>query len=63
MIHRVITIITSFCHKTFVVDALRTTMLANSTSVFGLTADYAILIRTTTVLVFIGARLYPRLGV
>ena len=48
---------------TYVVDALRTTMLANSTSNFGLTIDYTVLIIVTTILVFIGARLYPRLGV
>ena len=48
---------------TYVVDALRTTMLANSTSNFGLTVDYVVLIIVTTILVFIGARLYPRLGV
>ncbi len=48
---------------TYVVDALRTTMLANSTSNFGLTVDYVVLIIVTTILVFIGARLYPRPGV
>jgi ABC-2 type transport system permease protein len=48
---------------TYVVDALRTTMLAHSTSVFGLVTDYAVLIIVTTALVLIGARLYPRLGV
>ena len=48
---------------TYVVDALRTTMLANSTSAFGLVTAYAVLIVTTTALVLIGARLYPRPGV
>ncbi len=48
---------------TYVVDALRTTMLANSRSTFGLVTDYAVLIISTTVLVLIGARLYPRLGI
>jgi hypothetical protein len=37
-------------------------MLAGSTSTFGLTRDYAVILLTTTVLVFLGARLYPRLA-
>jgi ABC-2 type transport system permease protein len=48
---------------TYVVDALRTFMLAGSTSSFGLGLDYAIILVTTIVLVLIGARLYPQLGV
>ena len=48
---------------TYVVDALRTCMLAESTSSFGLSVDYAVIIVTTTILVLIGARLYPRLAV
>jgi ABC-2 type transport system permease protein len=47
---------------TYVVDALRTCMLAGSTSTFGLSLDYAVILLTTTILVFIGARLYPRLA-
>jgi ABC-2 type transport system permease protein len=47
---------------TYVVDALRTFMLAGSTSAFGLSHDYAVILLTTTILVFIGARLYPRLA-
>jgi ABC-2 type transport system permease protein len=47
---------------TYVVDALRTFMLANSTSTFGLSQDYAVILLTTIALVFIGARLYPRLA-
>jgi ABC-2 type transport system permease protein len=47
---------------TYVVDALRTCMLAGSTSAFGLGLDYAVILLTTTILVFIGARLYPRLA-
>jgi ABC-2 type transport system permease protein len=47
---------------TYVVDALRTFMLAGSASSFGLSRDYAVILVTTTVLVFIGARLYPRLA-
>jgi ABC-type polysaccharide/polyol phosphate export permease len=47
---------------TYVVDALRTFMLAGSTSTFGLSHDYAVILLTTTTLVFIGARLYPRLA-
>jgi ABC-2 type transport system permease protein len=47
---------------TYVVDALRTYMLAGSVSTFGLGRDYAVIILTTTVLVFVGAKLYPRLA-
>jgi ABC-2 type transport system permease protein len=48
---------------TYVVDALRTFMLADSTSAFGSGLDYAVILLTTTILVFVGARLYPRLAV
>jgi ABC-2 type transport system permease protein len=47
---------------TYVVDALRTFMLAGSTSTFGLSLDSAVILLTMTILVFIGARLYPRLA-
>jgi ABC-2 type transport system permease protein len=47
---------------TYVVDALRTFMLAGSASAFSVMQDYAVILLTTTVLVLIGARLYPRLG-
>ena len=47
---------------TYVVDALRTCMLAGSESSFGLAEDYAVILVTTIVLVIIGARLYPRLA-
>jgi len=47
---------------TYVVDALRTSMLADSTSTFGLSFDYAVICLTTIILIFIGARLYPRLA-
>jgi ABC-2 type transport system permease protein len=47
---------------TYLVDALRTVMLASSTSSFGLGLDYAVILLTTTILVVIGARLYPRLA-
>jgi ABC-2 type transport system permease protein len=46
---------------TYVVDALHTCMLAGSTSTFGLSLDYTVILVTTTVLVLVGARLYPRL--
>jgi ABC-type multidrug transport system permease subunit len=48
---------------TYVVDALRTSMLAGSASSFGLGLDYAVILLTTIVMVFIGSRLYPQLGV
>ena len=43
-------------------DALRTLMLAGSTSSFGLGVDYAVILITASILVLIGARLYPRLA-
>jgi ABC-2 type transport system permease protein len=42
------------------VDALRALMLQGGTSTFGLPTDYAVLLLTTAVLVFVGAYLYPR---
>jgi ABC-2 type transport system permease protein len=47
---------------TYVVDALRTFMLAGSTSTFSLSQDYAVIVLTTAALVFIASRLYPRLA-
>jgi ABC-2 type transport system permease protein len=47
---------------TYVVDALRTLMLAGSTSAFGLGLDYGVILVTATVLIVIGATLYPRLA-
>ena len=44
---------------TYQVDALRALMLAGGVSVFGLGTDFAVLIGVTTVLVFVGAGLYP----
>ena len=48
---------------TYVVDALRSSVLAGSSSVFGLGMDYADILVTTIVLVMVGARLYPRLAI
>jgi len=47
---------------TYVVDALRTCMLAGSASSFSLAHDYTVIVLTTTILIVIGARLYPRLA-
>jgi ABC-2 type transport system permease protein len=47
---------------TYVVDALRTCMLAGSASTFGLSYDYVVILLTTTILVITGAQLYPRLA-
>jgi ABC-2 type transport system permease protein len=47
---------------TYVVDALRTFMLAGSTSAFGARLDYTVILLTTTILILIGARWYPRLA-
>jgi ABC-2 type transport system permease protein len=55
--------IISHCNPlTYVVDALRTFMLAGSASALGLGRDYAVILLTTAILVFVGARLYPRLA-
>ena len=45
------------------VDALRALMLAGGTSGFGLGLDFAVLVGATTVLILIGAALYPRVVV
>jgi ABC-2 type transport system permease protein len=55
-------VISRFNPLTYVVDALRTFMLAGSTSTFSLSQDYAVIVLTTIVLVIIGARLYPNLA-
>jgi ABC-type multidrug transport system permease subunit len=47
---------------TYVVDALRATMPAGSPSTLGIAPDCAVMLATTTLLVLIGARLYPRLA-
>ena len=47
---------------TYVVEALRTFMLAGSTSTFGLGTDYAVILLATIILVSIAARLYPHLA-
>jgi hypothetical protein len=39
-----------------------TTLLAGSTNTFGLSLDYAVILVTTTVLVLVGTRFYPRLA-
>jgi len=44
------------------VDALRSLMLANNTNFAGLIPDFMVMFCITTVLVLIGARLYPRLA-
>jgi ABC-2 type transport system permease protein len=47
---------------TYEVDALRDLMLVNGISVFGLGTDFLILFVVTTILVIIGAQLYPRVA-
>jgi ABC-2 type transport system permease protein len=44
---------------TYEVDALRALMLRNGVSVYGLGVDLSVLLAFTTVLVIVGARLYP----
>jgi hypothetical protein len=46
----------------YVVDVLRTLMLAGSTAASGFTQDYAVILLTMAVLVLIDARGYSRLG-
>ena len=45
---------------TYEVDALRSLMLSGGTSAMGLGLDFGVLILATALLVYIGARLYPR---
>ena len=45
---------------TYEVDALRGLMLADGTTLYGLPTDYGILLGIATVLVMVGARLYPK---
>lgn len=45
---------------TYQVDALRALMLSGGSSSFGLPLDFGVLVMTTTVLVIISGRLYPR---
>jgi ABC-2 type transport system permease protein len=46
----------------YVLDAMRTFMLASRTSTFGPSYHYAIILLTSTIFAFISARLYPRLA-
>ena len=46
----------------YVVDALRYSILTGSTSNFGLGFDYFVIVTTTIIFVIIGGRLYPRLA-
>lgn len=48
---------------TYVVDALRTFMLAGSTSNLGLIHDFTVILLTTTCLILIGAKIYPGIGI
>jgi len=47
---------------TYEVDALRTMMLVNGVSEFGLTVDFLVLVGTTGILTGVGAWFYPRLA-
>jgi ABC-2 type transport system permease protein len=47
---------------TYMVDALRTLMLAGGTSAFGLGLDFSILLGVLVALVILGGRLYPRVA-
>jgi ABC-2 type transport system permease protein len=47
---------------TYVVDAVRSLMLASWTSTFGLGLDFGVLIVATGILVLIASRLYPGLA-
>jgi ABC-2 type transport system permease protein len=48
---------------TYVVDALRTFMLAGSTSNLGLIHDFTVILLTTACLILSGAKIYPRIGI
>ena len=55
--------ISLFNLSTYVVDALRSFMLASSTSSFGFVHDFAVILLVTTCLILIAARIYPRIGI
>ena len=55
--------VSHFNPLTYVVDALRTMMLAGNADSIGLGWDAAVIMGTTIILVTIAARVYPRLGV
>jgi ABC-2 type transport system permease protein len=44
------------------VDALRSLMLSDMSSSFGIAPDFAVLVGVTVVLVLVAGRLYPRLA-
>jgi ABC-2 type transport system permease protein len=44
---------------TYQVDALRSLMLANSVSTYGIGVDFAVLLFSTTVLVIVAGQVYP----
>jgi ABC-2 type transport system permease protein len=47
---------------TYVVDALRGTMIVGGASEFGILLDVGLLVVMAVILVLIGGRLYPRVG-
>jgi ABC-2 type transport system permease protein len=44
---------------TYELDALRALMSADGASVYGVGLDFLVLIRATTILIYIGSRAYP----
>jgi len=48
---------------TYEVDALRGLMVIGGVAVYGILVDFAVLLASTSVLVIIAARLYPRVVV
>lgn len=52
--------IARFNPLSYEVDALRALMIAGGVSAFGLGMDFGVLLATTTVLVLLAARIYPR---
>jgi ABC-2 type transport system permease protein len=52
-------VISRFNPLTYVVDALRTLMLAGGVSTFGIGVDYLVLLTVSAVLIYIAGRAYP----
>ena len=54
--------VSRFNPLTYQVDALRTLMLVDGASDFGLVFDFSTLVGATVVMAFVAARMYPRMG-
>jgi ABC-2 type transport system permease protein len=56
-------VVSLFNPLTYVVDALRTLMILGGTTTLGLGHDITVILITIVLLVLLGARIYPRIGI